>query len=272
MNKKKILKASFKPVVKTVSPSFGKIDENGGDIVKITGENFDTKYKPYVRFGSKGAIIQSITPKSITVQSPWSAGTLPVTVSSTKGVSSKQNAFTYINPTLTSLSPGEGPSYGGNTVVITGTSFDAKYGPAVVKFGSAIAIITNRTPTTLTVTAPPGARNNFVQISITIAGTTTTGLSYQYLPIPFITSISPQSGSKTGGTPVTITGLNLDNVELAQIGTYSITVGSNTQTQIVGTTIACSAGDVGIPLDLKVITFNSGIPAILNNAYTYTSP
>ena len=58
-------------------------------------------------------------------------------------------------PAVTGVSPGSGPSTGGNTVTVTGTGFT---GASAVAFGTVPATsFTVNSDTSITATVPPGA-------------------------------------------------------------------------------------------------------------------
>jgi hypothetical protein len=110
-------------------------------------------------------------------------------------------------PTVTAVSPSNGPTSGGNTVTLTGTHFAPG---ATVKFdtlsGTAVTFVT---ATKLTVKAPPHAIGR-VHIQVTTpAGTSpvTTAGAYAY-GVPTVSSVTPNGGSTSGGNTVTILGTN----------------------------------------------------------------
>ena len=76
------------------------------------------------------------------------------------------NGFTYIGPpTVSSVSPNNGPTAGGTAVTITGTNFAAG---ATVKFGGTAAtnvVVVSRT--SITATTPAGMRRGAVTVTVT---------------------------------------------------------------------------------------------------------
>ncbi|WP_370364560.1 IPT/TIG domain-containing protein [Catenulispora sp. GP43] len=130
---------------------------------------------------------------------------MSVTVTTPGGTS---NAVTYtyvLAPTISSLSPMQGPSTGGNTVTITGTGFT---GATSVLFGSVPAAFTvvSATQITAAASAAPVAP---VAVTVITPGGTSNGVLYFYVPPPTVASISPSMGPLAGGNTVTITGTNL---------------------------------------------------------------
>ena len=164
-------------------------------------------------------------------------------------------------PTLTSVSPSNGPAAGGNTVTLTGTGFLA---PATVTFGSTAATAVNVIgPTTITATAPAGTG----QVSVSVAtpgGSATRSAAYTYVPAPVVTGVSPTSGPVGGGTSVTITGTHLGTTSSVNFGgTAAAGLTVNSTTSVTVTTPA----HVANPVDVVVNTaYGSATDA---NAFAY---
>ena len=96
-----------------------------------------------------------------------SAGAVTVTVTVGGQSGSLANGYTYIGtPTVTSVSPNNGPAAGGTAVTITGTNFASG---ATVKFGSNAAtnvVVVNST--TITATTPAGSAG---AVTVTVTNT-----------------------------------------------------------------------------------------------------
>ena len=159
-----------------------------------------------VDFGSHPGIIKSISPTSITVESPAGAtgSTVYVTVTTNRGTSRENSEarFAYLKesaedpflPHVTGVSPGEGPEGGGTTVTITGQNFDRV---TAVHFGQhkATSFAESQTGTSITAVAPPGVGR------INVSVTTPEGTSPHDAEDKF-TYFPPPSNS----SPPTITG------------------------------------------------------------------
>jgi large repetitive protein len=107
-------------------------------------------------------------------------------------------------PTVTRLKPVKGPASGGTAVTITGTNLE---GATTVDFGTAEAsAVTVNSPTSVSAVAPEHIAGT-VDVTVTTPGGTsalTTKDHFKY--IPSVTSVSPDLGPTSGGTPVTISG------------------------------------------------------------------
>ncbi len=219
------------PVISSVNPAAGS--PGGGTPVTLTGSNFTQA--TVVRFGPNFALSYTVVSATqITAVAPPGSGTVQITVT-TPGGTSNGVAFGYVVapvPVLTSVSPGQGPVGGANTVTLTGSGFT---GATAVRFGSTPATsFTVVSATQITAVAPPGSGT--VQITVTGPGGTSNGVSYGYVavpvPVPVLTSVSPGQGPVGGGTTVTLTGSGLTGVTGVAFGAVpalSFTVVSATQ-------------------------------------------
>ncbi|WP_262700432.1 MULTISPECIES: IPT/TIG domain-containing protein [Streptomyces] len=218
-------------MISSVNPAAGS--PGGGTPVTLTGSNFTQA--TVVRFGPNFALSYTVVSATqITAVAPPGSGTVQITVT-TPGGTSNGVAFGYVVapvPVLTSVSPGQGPVGGANTVTLTGSGFT---GATAVRFGSTPATsFTVVSATQITAVAPPGSGT--VQITVTGPGGTSNGVSYGYVavpvPVPVLTSVSPGQGPVGGGTTVTLTGSGLTGVTGVAFGAVpalSFTVVSATQ-------------------------------------------
>ncbi|MCG0286557.1 IPT/TIG domain-containing protein [Streptomyces sp. PSAA01] len=215
------------PVLSGVSPGQGPAA--GGNTVTLSGSGFTGASA--VRFGSASASFTVVSATQITAVAPPGSGTVQVTVTGPGGTSNGL-AYSYVSapvPALTSVSPGQGPLVGGNTVTLTGSDLTGVTG---VTFGSAPAtsfIVVSATQ--ITAVAPPGAAGP-VQITVTGPGGTSNGVTYFYVGVPTLTGAVPALGPLTGGTTVVLTGTNLLGATAVRFGATpaaSFTVVSATQ-------------------------------------------
>ena len=223
---------TYVPTVTHISPSSGPIA--GGTTVTITGTGFDSGST--VTFGTVPATSHTfVSSTQMTAVSPAVAS--PTTVHVTVTTSTSQTSapttadnFTY-GPTVTSVSPAFGPTYGGTGVIITGTGFVAG---ATVAFGATPATSVNVvSATTITAVSPAVATPTVVDVTVSVAGggTSATGTSDRFTYLPTVTNVSPNSGPVVGGTAVTINGTGFVAGSSVAFGTHpaaAVTIVSNT--------------------------------------------
>jgi len=112
-------------------------------------------------------------------------------------------------------------------------------------------------------------------VSKTMANMTASGPTWSFTtaggppgPAPTVSSISPNTGSTAGGTPVTITGTNFLSGAGVSIGGAAATgINVTSSTTITAVTPAHSAGAVSV-----IVTNTDGQSATLANSFTYTTP
>ncbi|WP_228001490.1 beta strand repeat-containing protein [Nocardia australiensis] len=212
------------PTITSISPTSGPV--SGNTSVTITGTGF-VSIVTNVKFGAVAASFTVHSPTQITAIAPPGTGTVQVTVSATSGTSNGVPYTYQAVPVLSSVSPNQGTSTGGNTVTLTGTNLA---GATAVSFGATAATsFTVNSATQITAVAPAGAGT--VQVTVTTPGGTSNGVSYTYIVIPTLTSVSPNQGPAAGGTTVILTGtgfVGVTNVKFGAVAT-SFTVNSATQ-------------------------------------------
>jgi hypothetical protein len=257
--------------VASVSPSIGSI--NGGTSVTITGTNFTTGAT--VSFGGVPATNVTVnSPTSITATTPThAAGAVDVTVANSVSQSATlSGGFTYTSsslpaPTLSAVTPTQGSMSGGTTVTISGSNFVS--GATVSFGGTAASNVAFNSSTSLTATTPAHAAG-LVNITITNPdgqnGTLTNAFTYTALA-PTLTSVSPNSGSKNGGTVVTLTGTNFISGATATFGGTAATILTLNSTTITATTPGHAVGTVNV-----TVTNPDAQNATLSGGFTYTAP
>ena len=234
------------PAVTGISPTSGPT--GGGTSVTISGTSLAGATS--VKLGTANATnVAVVSSTQITATSPAGSGTVDVTVTTPAGTSasSAANQYTYLTgPGVTGVSPAAGPTGGGNTVTITGSSLA---NATAVKFGTATATIKTDIATSITATAPAGSAGT-VDITVTTAlGTSPTSAAdrYTYLAAPTVTGINPTSGPTGGGTAVTITGTNFAGTPTIKFGANAATnISVVTSSQITATSPAGSAATVDV--------------------------
>ena len=258
------------PTVTSVTPNAGP--PSGHTTVAITGTNFTGATA--VAFGATAALSFVFnSPTSITAVSPPGNGTVDVTVTTPANTSatSLNDLFAFGAPTVTAVTPTDGPLAGGNTVTITGTGFVPGATVAFVGVGAATGV-TVVSSTQITATAPATATPKKVDVTVTTSGGTSAlnaGDQYSYDPVPTVTSVTPNSGPIVGGNTVTIAGTGFiagATVNFVGVGNAAgITVVSATQI-----TAIAPAAPAAETVDVRVTTPGGTSPVNPGDQYTYS--
>jgi Bacterial Ig-like domain (group 3)/IPT/TIG domain len=264
------------PSVTSIAPNSGPAA--GGATVTITGTLFIEATA--VKFGGTAAISFTVnSATSITATSPAGSGTVDVTVTTSGGTSATTSAdrFAYVSaPSVTSITPTNGPAAGGTPVTITGTLFT---GVTAVKFGGTAATsFTVNSATSITATSPAGSGT--VDVTVTTSGgtsattsadrfanglvTTTAGLSSSKNPSSFgqpviltakVTGFSPTGavtfidGGIQIGTGTLAAGTAAFTTASLAVGSHSITAKYGGDSNNVASTSAALTQHVGAPTD-----------------------
>jgi DNA-binding beta-propeller fold protein YncE len=83
-------------------------------------------------------------------------------------------------PTLSAVSPSEGPASGNVEVTVTGTGFSTTSGATTIKFGSTAATSVNCTSTTTCTAVEPAGTAGPASVTVTVGGQTSTGVTFTY--------------------------------------------------------------------------------------------
>ncbi|MGP3535803.1 IPT/TIG domain-containing protein [Microbacterium sp. RD1] len=197
------------PSISGITPDQGP--EDGGTVVVISGEGFTGATS--VTFDGVPATAFTVdNDGQITATTPAHVpATVPVVVGHPNG-NSPSFAFTYVAGTeVSAVTPPGGPLDGGNAVVITGVCFTGATG---VLFGAVPATsFTVDSDSQITAVAPAGTG----VVDVTVVGAAACGTdslpdAYEYTDDPVIAALTPGTGPQTGGTVVTITGVNFTGV------------------------------------------------------------
>ncbi|MFJ1975402.1 IPT/TIG domain-containing protein [Streptomyces sp. NPDC087903] len=224
------------PTVSTVSPTQGPT--TGGTTVTITGAGLTGATA--VRFGSTPAASYTVNSSTqITAVAPaHSAGSAPVTVVSPTGTSNSA-PYTFITavlPTITAVTPPNGPTSGGTTLTLTGTGLT---GATAVSFnGTPASSFTVNSATLITAVTPSGSAGAAEVTVTTPSGQSAAspGAYFFYAAPPVLHSATPSSSPTAGGPTVTLTGSNLLNASAVLFGpTNAVTYTVVSDTQINAT-------------------------------------
>jgi phosphatidylserine/phosphatidylglycerophosphate/cardiolipin synthase-like enzyme len=262
---------STQPKLNVAVPNTGSTA--GGDSVTISGSNLVQGLT--VTFGGAFATIVSRSTVSVIVTTPAGSAGSPVdiVVKNPNGQSATlKSAFTYADaappPSVSTISPNSGTMNGGTQFVISGSGF--RYG-AIVSFGGPPAPIGSGMPATtmavtnnatlcgsgvplpcIIATTPPhsiGAADVVVTnmnpatgVIDSGSGSSTLAQGYSFVTAPWISSVTPSSGSISGGTTISIKGTNFVPGAQLLVGNQSAVVQSITSTTMTAVVPANSSG------------------------------
>ena len=126
-------------------------------------------------------------------------------------------------PTITMLSPTEGPVSGGRSVTITGANLE---GAKEVKFGTAEAkSFTVKSGASITAVSPAQSVAGMVEVSVVTAAGKSAAVPadrFTYAMAPTVSAVKPHEGPMAGDTKVTITGTNLTGVTEVKFGATKV--------------------------------------------------
>jgi hypothetical protein len=235
---------------------------------------------PLSASGSPVHFTASATPGAISVSTSTS-GTLTLTVVGVGAVT-----LTCTNPAttiasvtgaapstkITGVLPNAAPVAGGTTTVISGLGFT---GASAVTFGGVPATAyTVSSGGQITATVPAHAPGTVDVAVASPTGTATDTGAFTYTNGPIVTGVSPNYGPKSGGTQVTVTGIQLTGVD--NTGVASVAFGQSTGTAVSGVSstqlTVTSPAHPGAVVDVVVSgpTGNSVVSA--QDRFTYGIP
>lgn len=253
---------STAPTLTSFTPASGPVA--GGAIIFLYGSGFVSGMDVEIG-GVDCDYINILSSSVIECSTPaLPAGAYPVEVINPVGQSAVAPTSYVYNPppTVTSVSPSEGLSMGGDTLTITGTGF---LEGARVKIGTfacgTVDVIDANNLTCVTISGVTGSYDVTVRNTDTQSGTLTNAFNF-YSP-PVISAISPVAGQLAGGTTVTITGNHFTADTTMTIGGLNCTsftvVSSNTLTCVTPAN----------PAGAYPVTVNNPVSSATYNSYTY---
>jgi large repetitive protein len=249
------------PVVTSMAPTDGP--ETGGTVVVIQGSGFSGWTTGVLFDTTPGTDLVVLSDTAIQVTAPAHLpGIVPVTVQHVGG-NVFAGPFEFLNvPTISGLTPPQGPEDGGTVVVIAGEGFTGATGVTFDGVAAASFVVDNDGQITV-VTPPhvPGTVPVVVQHPNGNAAAT-----FAYVAGTEVSTVTPPGGPEVGGTVVTIVGqcfTGATNVLFGTTPATSFSVVSDTQI-----TAVAPAG-VGI-VDVTIV----GAPAcgtdVLPGGFEYT--
>ncbi|KAK7827066.1 hypothetical protein U0070_019862 [Myodes glareolus] len=151
--------------------------------------------------------------------------------------------YTFVNPSVLSLSPIRGPESGGTKVTITGHYLGAGSSVAVY-LGNQTCKFDGRSMNEIFCVSPPSSNGlGPVPVSVSVdRARIDSSLQFEYIDDPRVQRIEPEWSITSGHTPLTVTGFNLDVIQEPKVrvkfnGKESV----NVCTVVNTTTLTCLA-------------------------------
>lgn len=264
------------PTITTVNPSSGSVV--GGTSITISGTQFAAGATVTVGGVDCENPVVNVGDQTIACTTPPGAGLgdAPVVVTNTDGgIVTNSTGFTYVSaPTIDSVSPDSAPGYGGALITITGTNFEDDPGTTVSVGGQPCIDVTVVSATEITCKAPAFGASDLgaKDVVVTNADTGTVTAAGAFASVASTPSvdgdISPNFGSKDGGTEITINGSQFGpGVAVTAGGQPCVNLTVNPEgTQITCDTPAGATGDADV-----VITNTDGGTATVTDGFSFTS-
>jgi len=267
------------PVIDSVSPNSTRVDKS--ILTYIDGANFNQGAK--VEIGEVELSVTFVSDKRLRVKTPLvtEAATVDVKVMNPDGqFAVKAQAFTYEpmpeapEPTITTVTPASGPMSGGGLIYVDGKNYQT---------GIVLEWIQNNETTTI----QPEYINN-TRIRIRVPATSVHGpvdikvvnpdgkhaakvAAYSYdappvYPDPVISSVTPNSGNKSGGGLVDIVGEHFQRGATVTFGPQSASVYAFVDQGLIRVRVPASSIAQSVDITL---TNPDGKSVVVTNAYTY---
>jgi len=249
------------PSISSVTPS--TLLTQGGQVITLTGVNFHTG--GLINVGSS-ACTSPVYVNDATVRCTAPAGdgaNVPVVITVSE-VASNTWMLNYQVPTITTISPANGPTIGGTRVTVTGSNFGL-FGR--VSIGGASCTDFSHTHTTIVCYLPAGmGATNAVIVTQAGGQESTNSVNFAYNP-PVISSLNPTSSPTNGGGNLVISGSNFGVSGTVILGGTSCSaVGSG----FAQTSITCQIPQgqgANVPLVVTV-----GGQSTTSTAFSYNPP
>ncbi len=159
-----------------------------------------------------GDVITALVPRAADLAAPATSAPadLRVEIIATGEFDEIPNGFTYLGPVATAITPADGPSVGGTSIVIDGSGFDAN-GMGVSLGGSAVltGAINPSTISGTTSAADPGTVGLELITANNFTGSLADAFTYTP-PVPSLTSVTPDTAVTTAQSTVRVEGSFFD--------------------------------------------------------------
>jgi hypothetical protein len=194
------------PVITSTSPTTYKTD--GGTTFTISGSNFGVSNMPSsVTVNQVPCPFVGGYPSQSTIKCtlPSGQGLLQIVTVTISGQSAN-TTFNYSAPTISGITPSNGPTQGGTLIAISGSSLGTS--GSVTIGGNPCVIQTGTQQHTQVICQAPQGTGGSQSVVVTVSAQSVS--SFFIYDSPAVQSISPNNGPTKGGTIVTITGSSFD--------------------------------------------------------------
>ena len=200
------------PTLLELSPDRGPAE--GRTRVLLTGVELASNEggSPTILFGGPPARnLRLLDDSRVECDTPPGSGSVDVVFQNANGIATLAGAYVFLGdpPSLTSLSPRQGPSTGGTLVTLVGERLAGPSGeaPAVLFNGAPASAVELTGTSRLTCLTPPGPAQVLVDVVLLNAnGSSELSASFRYTAQQSLTAIQPPRGSSRGGTPHVLVG------------------------------------------------------------------
>lgn len=264
------------PIITGIEPKEGLVA--GGTVVKISGSHFLNGAKVYLD-NTLVSAVSFISDKEIQFRTPaWAqADTVDLKVVNPDAQEAVlENAFTYLlpaAPTLSGVTPAEGPTAGGTSVTLKGTNFLTG---SKLYFDTKEVAISSLTATQIVANTPAWSTAEKVDIKLVDPYGRESVLADAFLyiappppPGPSILSVTPDSGPQAGGNIVSIKGTEFANGLKLYFNDTPITTFSYMGKELIS--VKMPAWSTAGIISIKVVN-PDGQESVLADAYTYIAP
>ncbi|MDR0268707.1 IPT/TIG domain-containing protein [Paenibacillus sp.] len=267
------------PAITSVTPNEGEL--KGGYIIKVLGSNFDSTMKVYFN----GSLVQSTFYSSgeirLTVPASQTPGEVDIKFVNSDGKESNAVAFTYLAPppppapTITSVTPSEGYLAGGYSIVVKGTNFNKS---TIIQMDNQPIPTIFYSNTELRGSVPASSVAKVIDVAVMNPGEqpVISKGAFSYIappppPAPTITSLSPDSGVKTGGYYSYVNGTNFNSSTKVYFNDVLVNSVYYSPTQIRALVPASATPGT---VTVRVVNDTQGViqGAELPDAFTYLMP
>lgn len=261
--------AAAAPAITSVAPAAGSVA--GGTVITITGSGFVNGATVTVG-GTAATSVTVVNATTITATTPTTSTSGVTTVAVTNPDTqsgSLAGGYTYnplAAPTVTAVSPNTGPAAGGTSITITGTGFVTGATVSIGGVAATSVVVASATSiTAITPQRPAGAVPVVVTNTDGQSGSLLAAFTASANTAPTVSSVSPNTGTTSGGTSISITGTGfLPNavVVIGGVAASGVTVVNGTT--ITATAPAHAAGAVAV-----TVTNYDGLAGTNATGYTY---